>query len=188
MQINTIIGAGNRIEYAEPANFLRILGAETAVIKIDFFRAGAIVASVEDVGAGYAESFDIPIDRVAISSAVEQNVSIVLRLGSDIRYDTPPTGDVNVKNVNGLFNQWTQSAGIAAKLVSPAKINRRYLLIQNNHPALDVYLDMTGGNPFNGGVKIEAGGSYELSGFVPTNAITIGSPDGENNSVVVVEG
>jgi hypothetical protein len=99
MHIKTLIGAGNQIEYYEPANFFRILGADHAALKIDFFRAGAIVATVENVGAGYAESFIVPIDRVIIKSGVEQDVSIVLRLGSEVRYDTPPTGAVEVQNL-----------------------------------------------------------------------------------------
>lgn len=105
MHIRENIKTNGRLEYTEVSNFVRILDAQHEKLSLEFYRNGALVAKAENIGAGYAESFDSAIDRVVITSEVEQDFSLVMRLGSDVRYDTPPNGNVRITNANGVFNQ-----------------------------------------------------------------------------------
>jgi hypothetical protein len=96
MQINEILQAGARVEFQEPADFFRILAAPSIAISVEFYRNGARIGEATDIGAGYAESFAQPFDKLIISSSVTQAVKLVTRLGNDVRYDTPPVGNVTI--------------------------------------------------------------------------------------------
>lgn len=189
MLIETPFTAGERKEFYDPGDFFRLLAA-TDPVTVTFYRNGAEVAEADHVGEGYAEKFRLEgFDRFAIVSATAQTLQFVARLGNDVLYDTPPTGDVQVTNVNGAFTQSQKTVTNASAQLLAANAQRRYLLIQNNDASGDVYINLTGvAATTANGIKIAAGGSYECQGFAPTAAITAIGSIASNANVVAVEG
>lgn len=187
--LNTLtIAAGTTIPFAEAGDFFRLMSAANAV-DVFFYKNGAEVARSEGVSGGYAEQFEKDFDRITIKSATTQSVQYVTRLGNRVQYDAPPVGNVTVTNVNGAFVNAQKTVTNASAQMLAANAARRYLLIQNNDAAGDIYVRLDGTAATIGtGVKIPAGGSYELQGFVPTGAIFAIGSIASNANVVTVEG
>lgn len=130
--------AGVRVPQNESGRFLRILASEFQdKIKIQFYRSGALITEVDQVGRGYSESMeDGAFDSWAVTSSVTQNVNIVTRVGSKNSYDTPPVGDVSIvgsvtignpdaqKRYDTYGASWKSNATLTANvpetIVSPA--------------------------------------------------------------------
>lgn len=189
MKIDTTIQAGGMLEFHEPGDFFRLMDSRDPV-DVRFYAAGKEVSEARQVGAGFAERFRTgSFDRVQITSATTQAISFVIRNGADVYYDKPPTGAVTLEGQQGAFTQLQATVKDTSVQLRPAKANRRYLLIQNNHSTADVYvtLDGTAATAVNG-VRIPAGGSYELQGFVPNSEIHAIGSIASNAAVVVVEG
>lgn len=188
--INTIpLTAGQRVEFREPGDFFRVLAA-AAALTVEFYENGREIAEAVGIGAGYAEKFERgTFDRIAITSATAQTVQFVTRLGNTVQYDSPPTGDVNVKNTAGPFFQQLVWVYIGSSSIRPANANRRYLLIVNKHPTYPIEIFVNGTSASLGpGIRLNPGDSLEFNNFVPSGAIT-GVSDIDNNSqVLVVEG
>jgi len=187
---NTIaLTAGQRIEFYEDADFFRLMAA-TDTIKVEYYRQGAEVAEANNVGAGYAERFtNGKFDRIAITTTNAQTITFATRLGNEVYYDTPPVGNVNITNTNGAFTNTQVTVTNAGTQIDAASPSRRYLLIQNNDAVGDIYVRLDGvAATLTTGVKIPAGGTYELQGFVPTGAITAISSIASNANIVIVEG
>lgn len=189
MHLTTTMTAGQRLEFYERGDFFRLMAA-TGTVVIDYYRNGALVAEAENVGAGYAERFmNDGFDRVAITSATAQTIQIAIRLGNEIFYDTPPVGNVAITNVNGAFTNTQVNVTNASGTIKAANPARRYLLIQNKDATEDIFVRLDGGGASAAtGVKISAGGSYELTNFVPNGAITAIGNIVSNTNVVIVEG
>ncbi|WP_151446726.1 hypothetical protein [Lacisediminimonas profundi] len=96
MYINQPLTAGARYEFSEPIDYIYILTAATADLTMEWYRQGRKVDEVQNVGAGYAEFFREPIDRIVIVSTGGQTVKFATRLGAEIRNDTPPNGNVTI--------------------------------------------------------------------------------------------
>lgn len=182
------MGAGSQVEFAEAANFFRIMQA-SASLTVRFYAQGREVVAAEGVSGGYAEEFTAPIDRVVIQSATAQQITFVMRLGSRVAYDAPPNGLVTVTNTAGAFDHAAHVVTSASGQLRAAKAARRYLLVQNNASSGDIFV-RADGQPATAatGVKIGPGGSWEISGFVPTGAITAIGSIASNASIVTVEG
>jgi len=180
MIINETIPAGGMLEYTEEADFFRILAAG-GTLDVIFYRQGREVARAEQIGAGYSEQFTHAFDKIRITSAAQNTFSLALRLGNTITYDMPPNGAVN-----GSFNQIIKTVTPTSAQILPANSARRYLLIQNRSPDKEAFISLNGANALSNGLCIEAGGSIELSGFVPVGAVTAAAQD--NLNVVIVEG
>lgn len=88
--------AGAPQEFYGVCNFLRILEAG-APLTLEFYDQGREVAEAVNVGEGYAEKFEVgTFDRVRLSSATDQEVQFVTRLGNSVLYDKSPVGDSNI--------------------------------------------------------------------------------------------
>lgn len=183
------ISAGIAVDFHEQADFFRLLAAPATDCTVIFYRDGAEVSRAENIGAGYAEAFDVPFSKISIKSTGGGAVAFVTRIGADVRYDTPPTGNVAVTNTGGAFvNAQGTVANVSGQLLA-AKSNRRYLLVQNNDAAGDIYLRLDGGAATSAtGIKITAGGSYEVTGYAPTGAITAIGSVASNANIITVEG
>lgn len=188
MHITTTMGAGQRLEFFGEGDFFRLMNATNSV-DVSYYFNGAEIAEASGVGAGYAERFtNRKFDRVAITSATAQTVQIATRNGNEVFYDTPPVGNVAITNVNGAFTNVQATVTSASATIDAASPSRRYLLIQNNDASGDIFVRLDGGVATTlTGVKIPAGGSYELTGFVPTGAITAIGSIASNANVVIVE-
>lgn len=190
MSISVTFAAGETKEFYAPGDFFRLLDS-TAAVTLRFYDNGKEVAVAEAVEQGYAERFrDGRFDRIRIYSASIQTLKFVSRLGNDVQYDKPPQGDVNVLNVSGPFSNTQKAVGVISGQMVAANAARRYLLIQNNDTALDIWIRHDGGAAAvnaNGSIKIPPGGSYELQGYAPTGAI-MAIAGTANANVSVVEG
>lgn len=181
--------AGQRLEFFERGDFFRLMAA-TAPLNVEYYRNGAEVAEAVSVGVGYAEQFvNGEFDRIAVTSATAQTIQIVTRLGNQVNYDTPPNGQVTVTNVAGAFTHATHTVTTTSGQLKAANTARRYLLIQNNDDSGDIYVRLDGAAATTtNAVKIPAGGSYELQGYVPTGAIVAIGSIASNANVQTVEG
>ena len=191
LHLTTTLGANQRLEFSIQGDFFRLMAATQPVL-VQYYRNGAEIAEADQVSVGYAERFrGLKFDRIAITNgATSQSVQIAARDGSEVSYDTPPTGQVTVTNTGGAFTQISGAALVdtVSQELRPAKANRRYLLIQNNHATGIVYVRLDGGAAsVSTGAQIHPGGSLELADYCPTGQINaIGSV--LNPNVIVLEG
>lgn len=187
MKIDTTIQAGAILEYFEPGDFFRLLEA-SGPLDVRFYRIGTEVARADNITEGYAEKFRVgEFDRIQISSATTQTIQFVTRYGQDVFFDVPPQGNVTLGQ--GAFAQAQKTVTNASGQLLALNGNRRYLLIQNNDASGVIYVTLDGTAATTGkGIKIEAGGSYECAGYVPSGAINAIGSIASNTSIVVVEG
>lgn len=191
MYQNLTLAAGVAVEFQEAADFFRLMSAPTTDISVIFYAAGKEVARAENVGAGYAEKTGIVFDKVRIVSTAGGNVGFVSRLGNEVRYDTPPNGNVTVTSLvptraTGANSQKTVT-NASAQLVA-ANPSRAYLLIQNNDATGIVYVAFGAEATVANGVRIAPGGSYELNCNILTGQVNAIGSIASNTNVVVVEG
>lgn len=183
--------AGEGKELADLGDFFRVMSA-SAPIDVIFYHQGREVSRAEGIGLGYWEEFQNGdrFDRVHVTSQTAQTIQVAMRLGTHVGYDIPPTGNVSIAGgMSGAFTQTAPAVTNASGALLAAKANRRYLLIQNNDPAGDIFVRFDGAAATAAnGVKIAAGGSYECQGFCPSGAITAIGSIANNAAVVVVEG
>lgn len=189
MYVRETLSAGVGVDYTEESDFFRLLGAPTDDVTVIFYKAGREEARAENIGAGYAETVPGGFDRVRITSTGGGVVKFVTRKGSEVRYDTPPNGLVTVTNTAGDFTQAQATVTNASGQLLAAKTNRRYLMVQNNDASADVYVTLDGTAATTAkGIKIAAGGSLELQGYLPTGQINAIGSVASNANVVTVEG
>lgn len=188
MLIKFDAAANSITEFTEQADFFRLMQSETSV-NVYFYAQGREVARADLVSGGYAEQFSEPFDRVVIESETAQAIQFVCRRGNRVYYDQPPQGLVIVQNVNGAFSQSQETVTNASGELLPANAGRRYLLVQNKDAGGDVYITLDGSDATTGnGVKVVAGGSLELAGFVSVGPVKAIGSIANNPNVVVVEG
>lgn len=190
LHLTTTLGANQRLEFSIQGDFFRLMAATQPVL-VQYYRNGAEIAEADQVSVGYAERFrGLKFDRIAITNgANSQTVQIAARDGSEVSYDTPPNGQVTVTNTGGAFTQASATVTNTSGQLRAANVARRYLLIQNNDASGIVYVNLAGAAAtVAGGVQIPPGGSYELSGFMPTGQINAIGSIASNANVIVVEG
>lgn len=187
MQINTTISAGQRLEFFDRGDFLRILSA-TNNLTVEFYKNGVEVAEASNIGAGYAEKFAEWFDKIAITSDTTQAIQVVIRLGNDVRYDTPPNGNVTIIAAASTFTNTQKTVTTTSATIVAANAGRRYLMIQNNDATGDIFVRLDGVTATAAtGIKISASGSLELQNLVPSTAITAIGNIASNANIVVVE-
>ena len=95
----------------------------------------------------------------------------------------------NKQPQSGAFANAQKTVTNASGQLVAANSARQYLLIQNNDATGDIYVRLDGTAATIGtGVKIAAGASYELQGYVPTGAVTAIGSIASNANIVLVEG
>lgn len=190
MKIDVTINAGQVLEYTEPGDFFRLLEAPDPVT-VRFYFQGREVSQAPSVGEGYAERLRVgEFDRIQLESATTQAIQFVTRYGSDVFYDRPPTGAVTLQGEQSAFSQFAVTVGTTSISLAGPKENRRYMLVQNRNATGNIYLNVSGGTAFVGAnsIKIEPGGSWEISGFAPTGQIFVIGDIASNPDVVIVQG
>lgn len=189
MYVKQTINAGQSLEFTEQNDFFRLLFAQS-VVNLEFYRAGAEISEVFEVGAGYAERVPEGFDKIVVVSAVTQTIQFVTRNGgAEVRYDTPPQGLVTIANTGGAFTHQVSTVTTTSAQLRAANAARRYLLVQNNDSSGEIFLRLDGATATAAnGIKLSAGQALELSAFVPTGAITAIGSLASNPNVIVVEG
>lgn len=193
LTLNLTLTAGQSVKYTDLGNFLRIMSA-AAALTVRTFKNGQVLTESVGVGAGYAEEFSDVFNEVEIYSATEQTIQLVIRNGSKVYFDAPPTGNVNIQNLpaaQGAFTQSRATVTNANQQILAANANRRYLLIQNNDTAAYMRVTLNGvAATASTGFRIAAGGTLEVPNFAVTGAINVimeSAGSGANN-VEFVEG
>lgn len=187
--------AGGRLQVDAPSRFFRIMEA-TASVSVFFYQQGKEVARSEGVRQGYAETFDQEFDRlVIINGATGQSIQFAARQSSEIAYDLPPVGNVNVVNVAGVMpsqsaaTQAQRTVTNASAQLIAANAARSFLLIQNKSLTGTIWLNLAGAAATQAnGVKLEPGESLELSGVrLPSGAVFAIGDIASNADVASVE-
>lgn len=154
--------------------------------QLDLGQISQLLAGLE-VTLGDIADIQPAFDRVEVDVTGPDTIQIGIGNGQ-ARYNRSQ-GSVAITNVNGAFNIGTTTVTTTNTQLRAPNANRRYLLIQNNDPSIDIYVRTDSNVPtITTSVKIPAGGSYELQGFVPTGQITAITASGTNANVVSVEG
>ena len=154
--------------------------------QLDLGQISSLLAGLE-VTLGNISDAVAAFDRVEIDVTGTDTVTVGIGNGQ-ARYNRSQ-GSVAVTNVSGAFTNAAATVTNASAQLKAANATRRYLLIQNNDASGDIYVRLDGTAATIGtGVKIPAGGSYELQGYVPTGAVTAIGSIASNANIVVVEG
>lgn len=183
------LAAGVPAVYNIAGSHLEILGASSPVsVSLQDPNGIEITnGSSENVAAGTYFNPRVGFARFVIRSEVEQEITIGVSYGESGTRRT--SGSVTIENTSGAFSQTVETVTNASGQLRAVNMNRRYLLIQNKDPAGDIFIRLDGvAATVANGVKIEAGGSIELTGFVPTGAVMAIGSIASNENVVVVEG
>lgn len=185
------LAAGATVKFSDLGNFIRILDAAEP-ITVRAYRNGQVVTDAPGVTGGYAEQFEIdnPFHEVEFYSATAQTVQIAIRLGQLVYYDQAPTGTANIvaqvpTRATGANTQKTVTNASAEIVATNA--SRNYLLIQNKDSAGNIYLNFGAAATVANGLKIAAGGSYELNSNMLTAAIYSIGDIVINANIVVIE-
>lgn len=147
---------------------------------------GGDMRGLED-GQGYAGA---PFNGLTITNNSGVLVAGTIRISSDEFIDNRVSGTVAIDAppVAAPVHAAKTVTNASAQMLA-AKTTRKYLLIQNNDAAGDIYVRVDGGVATIGtGVKIPPGGSWELSSVLPTGAVTAIGSIASNANVVTVEG
>lgn len=88
---------------------------------------------------------------------------------------------------SAAFDNQEKSVGVASATLLAANPARKYLLIQNNDAAATIYVAFGKAATVAAGVKIIAGGAYELVGIVTTQEVRA-IASSATTTVVAVEG
>lgn len=190
------LAPGERYEHGGLARFFRVMEA-SAKMSIYFYNNGAEVARAEDVGEGFAETFQSEFDRfVIINGVTGQTIQVAARQSSEINYDKTPQGDVNVIGVvqvepsqAGTVTQAAVAVNNASGVLLAANAGRSYLFVQNKSATGTIWINLAGVAATQAnGIRLEPGESYELSGLsCPAGDVRAIGDIANNPDVVVLE-
>lgn len=175
-----------------PGDLVRILDC-TAAVDLQLTRSGIPFAEARAMLAGLKVRAAHGFSGIRITNgATPQTVKVFIAEG-DVDYDRPQvSGAISVANLpaaQGAFTQANKTVTNASAQLLAANAARRYLLIQNNDAAGDIYVTLDGTAATTAkGIKIAAGGSYECQGYCPSGEIRAIGSIGSNANVVAVEG
>lgn len=182
--------AGQTVKFSDVGNFVRVLSANAGVT-LRAFKNGQVISESKGVTTGYAEEFDENFEAVEVYSATAQTVQLVIRLGVKVYFDAPPSGNVSVTNLTpaqATAINTNPAVTNVSSLIVGANPAREYLLIQNKDDVGNIYIVFGTGATIANGVKIEAGGSFELNCNIITSAIFAIGDIASNSNIVVVQG
>lgn len=193
MQLSITLAANVAQEFQEEADFFRVLDSAVNDLDVIFYKAGKEVSRAENITAGYGEKFTRgTFDKIRISSETGGAVSVATRLGNEISYDKPPTGNVTVTNqpaTGGALSQWGITVTNSANyLVAGGSAARRFFSVQNKDGAGNLYLSFGAAATVANGIKIPPGGYFEAAIYAPTSSINLIGDIASNSNVVVITG
>lgn len=177
-------GAKSSAQAAEEGSYLRVGFTEVQIKSATTQTIRVLIAEKEGGTRRLAGSVVINgVPHVVVDSLPDVNIGNIPHVVID---SLPAVSIADAKN--GAFTNAGATVNTGSAQLLAAKANRRYLLIQNASQTANVFVRLDGGAAGSAnGVKIGPGGSYELSDWAPTGAITAAS-DANGTPVVVVEG
>lgn len=163
MFITINLTAGQRVEFREVYDFVRIMES-TAAVTLEFFRKEREVDEAVGVVSGFSETFEAPCDRlVIVNGATAQAVTFATRQGSRVEYDRPPTGNVAVTDVAQCPDVYeaTFLVGTASAVLVYASLRRRSMMVQNQSDSATVWLSFNNADPAIGnGFRLRPGETF----------------------------
>lgn len=181
--------AGEVWQLDSPGSLVRIIDC-TAAVDLQLTRSGIPFAEAKSMLAGLKVRDQRGFSGVrVINGATPQTVKIFIADG-DVDYDRPQvSGSIAIAGQQGAFTQAQKTVTNASAQLLAANAARRYLLVQNNDAAGDIYITLDGTAATTAkGIKIPAGGSYECQGYCPSGEIFAIGSIANNANVVAVEG
>lgn len=167
--ISIALTAGQRLQLELVGNYFHLLES-TGGVDIDFVQNQAIIGTAKDMEFGFFAKPAGGFTALGFTSATGQTIKITVGMG-DGGYNRT-TGSVQISGNQGAFAQGRVSLTNVNQQIIAANAARKYLLIQNNDAAavMRVMLDGNAATPTNG-MRIQAGGTLELSGYQSSAAI-----------------
>lgn len=187
--ISQNVGAGSSTRYHVTARHFRLLEGNGLVVR--FFSNGAEEGIADGVDSGFYLKADDLFDEIRIESADAQTIKFTAGSGeAGAASAVSISGTVSTKRAQVVLSQAAVAVTNASGVLLAANVNRRFLLVQNNDAAGNVFLNLTGAAATAAaGVKIAPGGSLLLSDGEAGGAAVNAIGDIANNpNVVVVEG
>lgn len=171
--------------HAETFRLLETSGAVT----VRFYQNGAEVGAADDMEAGFSADGQ-HFDKITVYSSTAQSVKFSLSDGG-MKYDRM-AGTVSVSNLgaaSGAFvNEAKTVTNVSGQMIA-ANAARRFLMVQNNDAAGNIYVRLDGGAATVGtGVKIAPGASLILDIYAPTGAVMAIGDIANNANIVTVGG
>ena len=184
---DVILTAGEIAKLGIPAKYFRIMDS-VGPIDVTFWRNAREVATASNMLAGFYSQPAGGFDAISLLSATSQTVTIGTSDGTG-GYDRG-AADVTVLNTGGPLVVSMVDIAAAATDYQAAAANaaRRYLLVQNQDAAVNLYLNFGAAATLGAGsVKIPPGGYWESAAYCSTDAIHLMATAATSN-VAVVEG
>lgn len=177
-----IIGANASARLMVAGTLFKLLSA-TGTVRVD-----GDFGSVSPIRAGQGLQDSKFSELLFTDSSGAQN-TITVAVGDKNFIDTRVTGEVTFAPLGATFANAAAVVTNASAALSAANPLRKYLMIQNNDAAGNIYVRLDGGVATVGtGVKISAlGGLLELSLVVPSGAITAIGDIANNPNILLVQ-
>jgi len=186
-QITLKIAAGSAEEIGVVGDYVRIKTASVPV-RIES-ESGQVDATIEEGDALNLKPFTRL--RVSHSDAAEQTLTLLIGNGTSAD-SSKVGGSLAVASMPATAEAMTQAApvvGVASVQILAANPARRFLMVQNNDPAADVYVNVAGAAASAAtGVKLAPGASVVLDVCTPSAAIFAIASAVMTGALVVVEG
>lgn len=182
-------GAGETKRFSVPGKFLMVVAA-VSDMNISLFR-GRVKLSETVIGVSVGFNLKLPagFDEFEIYSAAAQAVEILTSEGEvDFAGSVTIAGSAQVSGVAALITQTTNSVTNSSGQILGANAARKYMLIQNNDPSLDIYVAFGNSATVADGIKIPPGGVFESGLFVSIQQVSAITASGTNNAVITLEG
>ncbi len=188
MRINEPFTAGQVKAYYARGDFFRLESA--SLVNVDFYRGGKLLAeNLRSASSGYYANPEGGFDEVRVTAPGAQTVVLDVyqgRVGAD-----RVTGAVALTNgPTGAHTPAAKAITNTSAQILAANAGRKYVLIQNSHASLSLWVRCDGAAATADAacLEIPAGGVWE-PGFIPTGEISgIRSSASAGNNVHVIEG
>jgi hypothetical protein len=178
------IAANNSLRLLVQGEFFKIMAATGGVnVTADFGTLEGLI-----FGQGLENT---PFTYLLLTDVSGASNTIKILVG-DQNFVDGLTGNMGI-----LSNKVAQSSSFvnvnatvtnASAQLLAANTNRQYLIIQNNDPSGNIYVNFGNAATAANGIKIAAGGAYELVGVISTQQIFAIGDIASNANVVTVQG
>lgn len=190
MLVTVTIAAGETKEFREECDYFRILSSSGTSVDLVFIRDGAVLSDAAGISPGYSEEWTRPIDTVRITAQTTQTLKFVMRIGSKVNYDVPPGGTLVFPAAQGPYTSTAPAIAVTSTSIAAANTGRKKIEIQNNDPAITIWVNFSGVAAVAAppSIKIGPGGSYSEQNYPPTGQIFAIAVTTANPLITVLEG
>jgi hypothetical protein len=166
------LAASEAWEVREAGRFFRLLSS-AGPVKLDFYRNGSFLSSIENVQGGIWRESQEVFDRVRITDQSGGSNAVEVLIDSEhVGYDRLSiSGNVTSQPANGAPSQAAVTVTNVNASMLAANANRRWLLIQNKSASGAIYISFNGAATAANGIKLSPGQSWESGGWCPNTQV-----------------